>query len=318
MRIATKVLALFLVLSLVPLGILGYTSINRTDSLGDTSKQEVRTLGDNATAAGREALTEIAKEKIRDKAQLVAGQVEYFLELHPDVTLNDIKNYDEGIPQLEEIAVKEVGTSGTTFLVHSDTVEPVVLIHEDITMEGMNLSKQEDVYPDLYKIAKSTFGGKSASGYYRWETAPDIFKEKYVYAEPVDFTTADGENNLTVWASTFMFEFTRPMDQLENTVNETLNETNSEVNQSVTSSRNITLLVFGAMIVIVSAVGFLFARSLVSPIEKLRDAADKISKGDMDVDVTVESEDEIGELSSAFARMKNSLQVTMERLEESE
>jgi HAMP domain-containing protein len=49
--------------------------------------------------------------------------------------------------------------------------------------------------------------------------------------------------------------------------------------------------------------GFLLSRSITKPVTELRDAAEKISMGDMSVDIPAAGDDEIGDLSESFGRM---------------
>ncbi len=58
-----------------------------------------------------------------------------------------------------------------------------------------------------------------------------------------------------------------------------------------------------ASIVIAAAASIFLAGSITNPIKKLRDLADKVSMGDLDVANTVTAKDEIGDLSESFDRM---------------
>lgn len=69
-------------------------------------------------------------------------------------------------------------------------------------------------------------------------------------------------------------------------------------------SNGILTLILAAAII---AVSVLFSRRLVRPLKKLHRAADQIAQGDLNVDVTVTSRDEIGELAAT-------LNTTVERL----
>ena len=51
------------------------------------------------------------------------------------------------------------------------------------------------------------------------------------------------------------------------------------------------------------AIALLFARTLTGPINRLRQVAEKVSMGDMDVAVDIKSKDEIGDLAESFNRM---------------
>jgi len=81
--------------------------------------------------------------------------------------------------------------------------------------------------------------------------------------------------------------------------------------------RNTLLLVLGVALLAFMLAALLAARTarlVVQPIERLVRAADAISMGDLDRPVTVERNDEIGDLAQALERMRLSLEAAMERL----
>lgn len=81
--------------------------------------------------------------------------------------------------------------------------------------------------------------------------------------------------------------------------------------------RKTLLLVLGVALlafVIATLLAARTARVVVQPIERLVRAADAISMGDLDRPVTIERNDEIGDLAQALERMRLSLEAAMERL----
>jgi HAMP domain-containing protein len=58
----------------------------------------------------------------------------------------------------------------------------------------------------------------------------------------------------------------------------------------------------------------LFAKVITRPILQLRQIADQMSKGDLDIAVGVASRDEIGDLAGSLERMRSSLKAAMSRL----
>jgi len=74
-------------------------------------------------------------------------------------------------------------------------------------------------------------------------------------------------------------------------------------------ARNTTTMMVTLAIVLVVALiaalvmAFTFSRRITKPVTELRDVADKVSKGEMDVSIDVKSKDEIGDLAEAFGRM---------------
>ncbi|HEY3302564.1 MAG TPA: HAMP domain-containing protein [Candidatus Binatia bacterium] len=65
------------------------------------------------------------------------------------------------------------------------------------------------------------------------------------------------------------------------------------------------------------ALSALLARGIVRPILLLTQVADKISKGDLETPVGVETRDEIGDLARSLGRMRASLKAAMVRLNQS-
>jgi two-component system cell cycle sensor histidine kinase/response regulator CckA len=77
----------------------------------------------------------------------------------------------------------------------------------------------------------------------------------------------------------------------------------------------ITLLSFGNVLLAI-LMGFFITRSIADPIKKLRDAADKIGKGNLSTRVNVRSRDEIGQLSESLNNMAEDLSRYRDHLEE--
>jgi methyl-accepting chemotaxis protein len=61
-------------------------------------------------------------------------------------------------------------------------------------------------------------------------------------------------------------------------------------------------------------VAWLAGRALVQPIKGLTEAADRISVGDLDVEIEITSRDEIAALGEAISRMQDSIRLSLQRL----
>jgi PAS domain S-box-containing protein len=59
----------------------------------------------------------------------------------------------------------------------------------------------------------------------------------------------------------------------------------------------------GVLVTILIPVGFIFGGIFVRPVKKLKDAADRISKGDLDYNIDVKSNDELEEFAGSFREM---------------
>ncbi len=74
------------------------------------------------------------------------------------------------------------------------------------------------------------------------------------------------------------------------------------------------LILFGATIVVVLLVAMIAGRAITRPINQLTDVAERISLGELDAEIRVKSKDEIGDLAGAIQRMADSIRLSIERL----
>jgi methyl-accepting chemotaxis protein len=66
--------------------------------------------------------------------------------------------------------------------------------------------------------------------------------------------------------------------------------------------------------VIILFVSYFASKAIVTPIRNLTDAANRISVGDLDVEISTRSKDEIGDLAAAIVRMQDSIRLSIARL----
>ncbi|MFJ8458567.1 methyl-accepting chemotaxis protein [Lysinibacillus xylanilyticus] len=89
-----------------------------------------------------------------------------------------------------------------------------------------------------------------------------------------------------------------------------------EIDKSASPILYTTLLVLIAAIVISSIVIYFVMKSIIKPIQSLKDSAVTISKGDLTEKVTITSKDEIGQLGEAFNDMQDSLRTLIQKIEQ--
>jgi HAMP domain-containing protein len=70
----------------------------------------------------------------------------------------------------------------------------------------------------------------------------------------------------------------------------------------------------GLLLLVGSIISWRLSRQIVEPIIRLRSIADTLSKGNLDTPVSIDSQDEIGELAISLERMRASLNASMVRL----
>lgn len=144
-------------------------------------------------------------------------------------------------------------------------------------------SSRDEVIP---AAAFTTEEGDYVVGYARAATVslPEAFRTEG-YA-------GTGFTFMTEQPSELAFAPLASLDQMENDLDDS------------TQSVLITLIaVLAAVFVVVLAVAFWISRSITRPVAQLSEIAEKVSMGDLDVEVEVKSNDEIGDLAASFGRM---------------
>jgi methyl-accepting chemotaxis protein len=80
---------------------------------------------------------------------------------------------------------------------------------------------------------------------------------------------------------------------------------------TATTSTTTTIILLVAAMVISMLLGFFISNSIKKPINKMVDAAKRIADGDLDVQIDIDSKDEIGVLADAFSRMASNMNEVM-------
>ena len=130
-------------------------------------------------------------------------------------------------------------------------------------------------------------------GYYLWLDK----REKYQHSVPV------GGTNFSVPGAAYMDEFTLPVKLLE-----------KRADVMTTTTLRDVLIILAVATLLISIITFTYATKLSGNIRYMANAADRLSLGEMNVDIKVKSKDEIGVLAEAISRMQDSIGMAIERL----
>lgn len=111
------------------------------------------------------------------------------------------------------------------------------------------------------------------------------------------------------------------MDNLRGVIQESiaiedkLLDTRTEQQKSTETTTKM-VLIFGTLLAVILAVviAFYISRVITSGIQKVTQAANKLSVGDMNIDINVTTKDEIGELADSFTVMKNAIKELIEEV----
>lgn len=93
-----------------------------------------------------------------------------------------------------------------------------------------------------------------------------------------------------------------------------IQQENSEVLAGLKKDQQFAVILLCATVVLVTLIAWLSARAVVTPIKKLTDVAERMSLGELNADINIQSKDEVGLLAQAIGRMQMSLRMAMQRL----
>ena len=302
--VATKILIPLLALSVVSITIIGYIAFTNLRELGDHAMQTSTSLGESAIRDSTAHLNRLGENIITQKAGDVAKQVEMYLAGRADLNPADLQND----AALREIVVQPVGTTGYTTLIDPDN--GVILIHKFPAQEK-EIRSLKDILPSFWELIESTTGGAAGAGYYDWLEVDGSITEKYASIAPV--IMPDG-NVLTLWATTYIDEFSQPAEQTKKEINAAILESSTYIDDTVSDMQNIFILLFVTLIVVVIVLALLLSRVLTRPILALKQGADEIGRGKLDYKLNVTSQDELGDLANSFNKMSADLKTYIEEL----
>ncbi|MCW7755132.1 HAMP domain-containing protein [Desulfobotulus sp. H1] len=287
---------MFFLFLLVPLFLMTISGLFSQNQLNDLSAR--------ITTESTHVVQSMAEEIIAEKARSVALQSNIFLRSHPELGKMDF-NYD---PEFSRIAVQRVADSGYTVLFERPAPDQSdqafrIWAHPDARIIGVPVldSLQQALgpqyYPEFRRIIEDATRLREARGYYTWVERDGQLRQKFAVISPVEGT------RYHIMATAYIDDFTEPVRVLE-----------TEANAMALHTRNVTLIILAVSLVIIGLSISVYGYRITRSIKYLTDAADRISVGELDMEIQVRSNDEIGNLADAISRMQDSLKLSIERL----
>ncbi len=292
-NIATKILLLFLGISVLSMGVLGTFAIISLRNLGNYALETSSALGERAISNSTEHLNKLGENLVNQKAVDVAKQIEMYLDGQPRMTYLGMRSDFE----LRKIVVQSVGTSGYTTLI--DPVEKVIIIHKFPEQEKNLISLSEKI-PTFWTLLQSSVVNAQSSGYYDWVEIDGSISEKY--ASIVSINNPEMPN-LTLWATTYINEFSIPALQTEGEINGAIAESREYINSNFIGLRDFYVIIFTLLVIFVVIITLLLSKVITSPIQALKYGAAQISRGNLEHKIRVKSKDELGKLADSFNDM---------------
>ncbi|MGB5746423.1 MAG: zinc-ribbon domain-containing protein [Desulfobacterales bacterium] len=260
---------------------------------------QLETMSNLLTQESSKFVNQMAEEKVAYISAGVAMQCKLYLLSHPDLIREDF-NEDIGFKSL---AVQKVGMTGYTALYELPGSDGVwrTWAHVNKKIIGIDMSKLKKPlgrnFPGFWKVYIAVKEGKNSQGYYTWQDKDGKFRDKFMVCTPIAGT------RFVIAATTYMDEFTGPMKQMQ-----------ARAKELSDRAKLITWAVLGLTLLLIGLIVSIYGHQLTGKIKTLTDVADRISIGELGMEVKTTSKDEIGELAEAIARMQDSIRLSIERL----
>jgi HAMP domain-containing protein len=260
---------------------------------------QLETMSNLLTRESSKLVNQMAEERVAYISAGVAMQCRLYLLSHPGLIREDY-NDDIGFKSL---AVQKVGVTGYTALYELPGSDGVwrTWAHVNKKIIGIDMSKLKKPlgrnFPGFWKVYIAVKGGKKSQGYYTWQDKDGKFRDKFMVCTPIAGT------RFVIAATTYMDEFTGPMKQMQ-----------ARAKELSDRARLITWVVLGLTLLLIGLIVTIYGHRLTGKIKSLTDVADRISIGELGMEVKTTSKDEIGELAEAIARMQDSIRLSIERL----
>jgi signal transduction histidine kinase len=308
-KLGSRILTIILAVVLGIFLLMSFFVISGIRTMEETARihtEEITSISENDSVR---VIEDIGKNAIRQKAEDVARQAEIYIKSRPGMGVKDLQND----PEFQAIAVQPVGKTGYTAMTDYKTL--TCRFHKDPKTVNLDLSTLAGKLPGFWSIMSRTRGGFPAEGFYDWQDPDGTIRSKYMYIAVINATTADGVG-MHVAATTYVDEFSAPVTQFGEKLEEHKNHTLSENQRIASETQNQLLVVFSASLAIIIIATILITRSIVRPVYLFTRIVKEIAGGRLDVKVAMKSHDEIGELAQSFNSMIDELNESRKKIEQ--
>ena len=295
LRIATKLLISFLLLSVVSFAIVGYLALFNISEIRHCAEKSSSTLASVVANDSAMALEELGELMIQQKATDVANQVRIYLAWHPGKMAEEF----EKDPDLVSIAFQPIGETGYTCLYEKET--GIMRIHANSALINFDMHNWQEKLPSFWEIFQPSLDGSISKGYYDWQDTDGKVRQKFMYMVPVEGT------GYMVAATTYIDEFLKPAAVTKSKITAATDSTLEHIREHMGSIRNIFIGFFVGIVLAVSGLVFFLSRMITKPIETLARGSEAIGQGNLDYKVEISTGDELEDLANSFNKMTSDL-----------
>ncbi len=302
-RIRTKILLVFLGLSIIPLLVFGYVSFRDIRQISRFVLDSSTSVGNSAANDSTKALESLGAEILRQKAIDVALQCRIFMDAQPGLSTRELQAH----PEFQKIAVQPVGETGYTIVYEKRT--GIMRFHINPQLINFDMHNWKEKLPDFWALFEQSLDGTPGGGYYDWQDPDRSIRKKFMYMAPVEGT------RFMVSATTYIDEFSKPANLTKQQIAESTRVINEQMDESIGNIRNTFIAILLAMIFVVACIAYFLSMMITDPIVALIRGVKALGRGDMEYQVDVKTGDELETLADSFNKMTTDLKIHVEELQ---
>jgi predicted Zn finger-like uncharacterized protein len=264
------------------------------------SVAQISRTADAIVEASADHLRHVAEIVLANESRLLAARVGEHLSGKSAIRSADLS----GDPELSRILSQGVSWGGTAFIYALPAAAKDgwrTWAHPNPKLVGVSLDSMQkemgDGYSSFQKVYSGVKGAPVSKGYFKPASADGAGSETYMVARLIEGTG-------------YVLAITAPAEQMIGAVRQIKDATEYQVYTSSLVTVGMLLLAF----LLIGITVTLYGHRLTSRIKYLTDVSDRISVGDLDTEIKLKSDDEIGDLAESISRMQDSLRLSIERL----
>ncbi len=301
----------YLIISIFPLLILFILVIVGTTITRSYLTQLIVGATSDLNKDAERNLQQLGEQLIQCKARDVAKQIEIFFRMHPDLTIEEMREH----PLFIELAIQKVGQMGYTAV--TETGSYLFRVHPNEKLNDTDMRALAEKLPSWWKIVSASNEGVEVSGYYNWLEPDGSVRKKFMAFSPIN-VPLHGITEM-VAATTYIDEFSAPIHDMQKRSDSIIAQYQRYVSRQWGIFSIIAIVVLLLTFAGTCFLGRRAALRYIHPIMQLAESARDLGEGKWDItahDEVLQRKDEIGTLAQALSSMSSQLKDLFKRLEQ--
>jgi|GEM_PF-1528718 len=293
LKMRTKMLLLFSVFPVVVMLALGIFYLTQINSLSQSLQAESESI-----------IRAIAEDTIRQKSIDVAEEVDRYLRENIGTQKEDF----QANRTLTSIIFDAIGETGYSVLIEAPfdgkQGDFTFWAHPNEKLISARFGQLKSALGENYhgtrKILDAVLSNRigRSEGYYTWLDKDGSINDKFMSINRV------GRTPYIIAATTYIKEFTRPIERME-----------KKSEDFVKKTRFVVMSIVTIAVLILATIITKYGNRISDKINNLSDITEKISKGDLNVSIEGRDDtDELGALARSVERLRTSVRIMHQRL----